>query len=413
MRVPSRRSTTISPTNPSPETTGFAASAELAALAEQAGLRRVHILAWRDLADVEAGGSELHAAEVAKRWAAAGIDVTMRTSYAQGSAPTGTRDGYRVVRRRGRYMIFPAAVIAELRGLHGPRDGLVEIWNGVPFLSPLWARGPRICLIHHVHRNMWRMVLEERLARVGETLELRVMPPIYRRTPIVTLSQSSRQELVELMHFKPDHVRVVPPGIDARFSPGGEKSPTPLVVSIGRLMPSKGFAELIRVASEVRERVHGLELVIVGDGYERDNLEQLVSDLDAEQWVHLVGHISDDELVDLYRRAWAVASASIAEGWGMTLTEAAACGTPAVATRIAGHLDAVQEDRSGLLAGSSRELAEKLTAVLTDDELRSRLSEGALKYASSLTWDATAVGVFRPLAEDALRRRSRRRAPAR
>lgn len=369
----------------------------------------MHILAWRDLADVEAGGSELHAAEVARRWAAAGLEVTMRTSYAQGSPPTGTRDGYRVIRRRGRYMIFPAAVVAELRGLHGPRDGLVEIWNGVPFLTPLWARGPRICLIHHVHRDMWRLVLEERLARLGEMLELRILPPIYRRTPIVTLSESSRRELLEQMRFRPELVRVVPPGIDPRFSPGGEKSRTPLVVSVGRLMPSKGFDALIRITAEVRDSVPGLELVIVGDGYERDRLEQLVSDLEATGWVHLVGRLSDDELLALYRRAWVVASASIAEGWGMTLTEAAACGTPAVATRIAGHLDSVSEDESGLLADSDREFVAKLRAVLTDHDLRVRLSEGARKHADRYTWDATALGVFTPLAEDALRRRARRR----
>ncbi|MEJ5256233.1 MAG: glycosyltransferase family 4 protein [Acidimicrobiales bacterium] len=368
----------------------------------------MHILAWRDLADIEAGGSELHAAEVARRWAAAGIDVTMRTSYAQGSPPTAIRDGYRVIRRRGRYMIFPAAVIAELRGLHGPRDALVEIWNGVPFLSPMWARGPRICLIHHVHRNMWRLVLEERLARLGETLELRVLPPIYRRTPIVTLSESSRRELIEQMHFRPERVHVVPPGIDPRFSPGGEKSPTPLVVSVGRLMPSKGFDTLIRTCAVVREQVPDLELVIVGDGYERDNLEHLISGLDATGWVHLVGRRSDDELIELYRRAWAVASASIAEGWGMTLTEAAACGTPAVATRIAGHLDSVAENQSGLLADSERDFAAKLTNLLTDHDLRARLSEGARKHADRFTWDATALGVFTPLAEEAIRRRARR-----
>ncbi len=61
------------------------------------------------------------------------------------------------------------------------------------------------------------------------------------------------------------------------------------------------------------------------------------------------GHVSDEELLDLYRSAWVVASASAREGWGMTITEAGACGTPAVATRIAGHTDAVVHEHSGLL----------------------------------------------------------------
>src|SRR5690242_15058803 len=117
--------------------------AKLGDLAADAGLRRIHVLAWRDLADLEAGGSELHAATVARLWAQAGIHVTMRTSYAQGSPPESIRNGYRVIRRAGRYMVFPRAVLAEMAGRHGPRDGLVEIWNGVPWLTPLWAHGPK------------------------------------------------------------------------------------------------------------------------------------------------------------------------------------------------------------------------------------------------------------------------------
>lgn len=381
-------------------------------MAGSAGLDRVHVLAWRDLADIEAGGSELHAATIARLWAEAGIEVTMRTSYAQGRPPEAQRDGYRVVRRRGRYMIFPAAVAAELQGRHGPRDGLVEVWNGVPFLAPLWARGPRIALVHHVHRAMWPMVFEERIARLGEVLETHVLPPIYRRTPIVTLSESSRDELVGQLGFRPERVHVAPPGIDARFSPGGRRHPRPLVVAVGRLMPSKRFDELIRVADQVRRQVPDLELVVVGDGYEWDELHTQVAAMGAQGWAHLPGRLTDDELVALYRSAWVVASASVAEGWGMTLTEAAACGTPAVATRIAGHRDAVVEGRSGLLATSSRELIAHLTAVLTDVDQRDKLADGALARAAELTWDATALAVFAPLAGDA-RRRARRAGRAR
>jgi glycosyltransferase involved in cell wall biosynthesis len=383
--------------------------AELAELAQRAGMHRVHVLAWRDLADVEAGGSELHAAKIARLWAEAGIEVTMRSSYAQGHPPEARRDGYRVVRRRGRYMVFPAAVIAELRGLYGPRDGLVEIWNGVPFLSPLWARGPKITLVHHVHRQMWRMVLEERLAQMGEIFESRVAPPLYRRVPVLTLSESSRRELIDFMRLRPDRVSVVPPGVEPQFTPGGDKHPNPLILTVGRLMPAKRFDDMIRIAAAARDRVPGLELVVIGDGYERENLEGLVRSLDAEEWVRMPGRVTDDELLALYRSAWVVTSASIAEGWGMTLTEAAACGTPAVATRIAGHQDSVVDGQTGLLAGSSAEFVEQLVAVLSDRELRDRLSEGAQKHAAAFTWDATALGVFTPLAHEALRRHRRTR----
>jgi len=385
-----------------------AALGDIAALAREAGIERVHVLAWRDLVDIEAGGSELHAARVLSIWAEAGLEITMRTSYAQGHPYEGNRDGYRIVRKHGRFMVFPTTVVSELLGSLGQRDGIVEIWNGVPFLTPVWARGPKSTWIHHVHRDMWEMVLEPGLAKAGKFFERRVAPPLYRRTPIVTLSESSRTEIIEYLGIPSRQVRVVPPGIDAKFHPSGAKSETPLVVSVGRLMPSKRFEDLIATMAEVRERVPNVELVIVGDGYERPALEEQIATLGAQAWIRLAGRVSDEELLSLYRRAWLVASASIAEGWGMTLTEAAGCGTPSVATDIAGHRDSVSPNLSGLLASSPRELADSIVGVLTDQALRDRLSAGALEHAATLTWTATALGTFTPLAEDAMRRRKGR-----
>lgn len=381
---------------------------KLGDLAAEAGLRRVHMLAWRDLADVEAGGSEVHASTVARHWSEAGVEVTIRTSYAQGQPPMAVRDGYRVVRRAGRYMIFPRAALSELRGKHGPRDALVEIWNGMPFFSPLWARGPKIVFVHHVHAEMWRMVLPPNLARVGELIELRLAPPLYRRSRVVTLSESSKDDLVRLLGFDEGRITVVPPGIDERFSPGDERSPHPLVVAVGRMMPVKRFDHLIDVLIELRRRHPGLEAVLVGEGYYHYELQEKVRDLGAAEWLHLPGRVSDEALVELYRRAWVLASASASEGWGLTITEAAACGTPAVVTRITGHRDAVDEDRSGLLAGDDRELTEELDRVLSDASLRRRLSEGALAHAERFSWGATALETMRVLADEALRTRGRR-----
>src|SRR5712672_2713953 len=168
--------------------------AKLGDIAGEAGLERVSILAWRDLDDPEAGGSELHASNIAALWAEAGIEVTMRTSYAAGHPQVTWRDGYRVIRKAGRYLVFPRAAFSEMMGWHGASDGLVEIWNGMPFFSPLWARRPTVTWLHHVHDTMWDMTLPPRLARLGRGIEFRVAPRLYRRTPIVTLSGSSKQE---------------------------------------------------------------------------------------------------------------------------------------------------------------------------------------------------------------------------
>jgi glycosyltransferase involved in cell wall biosynthesis len=169
------------------------------------------------------------------------------------------------------------------------------------------------------------------------------------------------------------------------------------VVAVGRLMPVKRFDVLINELAAVRQRVSDVELVIVGEGAERERLENLVDAVDGAEWIRLPGRLADDELVALYRQAWVLASASVAEGWGMTITEAAACGTPAVATDIAGHRDAVVDGVTGVLAAPGR-LGPELAALLTDDTRRRRLAAAAQARAAELTWEATAAGTLAVLA---------------
>ncbi|MCU1457357.1 MAG: glycosyltransferase [Actinomycetia bacterium] len=378
---------------------------QLAELASGSGLHRVNILAWRDLEDPEAGGSEIHAANIAKLWAEAGIEVTMRTSFSAGMPQVGWRDGYRVIRKAGRYMVFPRAAFSETMGWHGNRDGLVEIWNGMPFFSPLWVRGPRCVFLHHVHKQMWQMALPPRLALAGDTLERRVAPKLYRQTPVITLSESSKHELVHELGFRSERVTVVPPGIDPMFHRGGQRSPTPLVVAVGRLVPVKRFDLLIEALVDLKTRVPALEAVIVGEGYENDMLHALREKHGAEDWLTLAGRLSDADLIALYQRAWVLASASAREGWGMTITEAAACGTPAVVTRIPGHVDAVVEGSSGLLVDDPADLSGAIGSIVADPQLLDRLSAGALANAERYTWAATAYKTLAVLAADAQRRR--------
>ncbi len=375
----------------------------LARLADEARLARVQMVAWRDLEDPEAGGSEFHAHQVAARWADAGIEIELRTSAVDGRSRFVRRSGYQVVRQSGRYGVFPHVAWHGLRTETRPGEGLVEIWNGMPFFSPLWFRGPRIVFLHHVHAEMWGMTLPRWLARTGDTIERWVAPPLYRNSRIVTLSESSRREIVSMLGMRPSRITVAPPGVGSRFTPDGDRSAVPLVVAVGRLVPVKRFDMLIEALARVRVHRPDLRAVIVGEGYERPRLEALRRHHGAEEWLELPGRIDDDAMVDWYRKAWVVASSSQREGWGMTLTEGGACGTPAVATRIAGHQDAVVDGKTGLLVDNRDELAGALLRVLGDPGLRRRLSAGALRHARSFSWDSTAHHTLLALTREAQR----------
>ena len=181
----------------------------------------------------------------------------------------------------------------------------------------------------------------------------------------------------------------------------------PLVVAVGRLVPVKRFDRLIDALATVRatpprvaggDRGRGLRARGARGAGARARRRGL--DLDAR------AASTPRALVDLYRRAWVLASASAHEGWGMTITEAAACGTPAVATRIAGHADAVVHEphrpprrRSGRSSGAAIE------RLIADDALRASMSADALAHAARSRGAPPRAARSRCSPNEALRRR--------
>ncbi len=158
----------------------------------------------------------------------AGIEVTMRTSFAPGRPQVSWRDGYRVIRKAGRYMVFPRAAFSEMMGWHGASDGLVEIWNGMPFFSPLWARRPT----RHLAAPRARHDVGDDAAAPARAARARRWSSTSRRRSTAARRSSrcrSRRSASSSSgsDSRRGDVHVVPPGVDARFSPGGAKSPTP------------------------------------------------------------------------------------------------------------------------------------------------------------------------------------------
>jgi len=370
----------------------------LDSLIDKSGINRVLILQWRDLDDPDAGGSEVHSHNIAEIWAAKGLNVTFRTSAVEKSLKSISRSGYTSIRSGGRFGVFLTAPLAVLTRRFGRFDALVEVWNGVPFMTPLLTRGPNMAFLHHEHGPLWDVALPRPLAGFGRSLERNIFPYFYRSTPIVTLSNSSRSELSSVLGFTEEGIHVVEPGVSPAFHSSMNKSEFPLVVVTGRLSPYKQIDRVINIVDKVRSTVPNVKLEIIGEGTDDGRIRSVIESLSDSSWVSLRGRVSENELIDTYQRAWVAASASLSEGWGMTLTEAARCGTASVASNIPGHVDSVSNEVSGYLFDNDDEFERHLVSLLASRDNAISLGESASEWSSRFTWEKAATESFRVLA---------------
>lgn len=356
----------------------------------------IQVLAWRDLDDPTAGGSEVHLNRLLAEWADRGLDVTLRTARVRGEPAEIERNGVRVVRRGGPITSWLRTIVAAIAGRDGRFDARFEVWHGISFFAPLWSRLPTIGLFHHVHADQFSQVLPPGLSHLARWLEARLYPRLYRGERLVVLSDSVRRQMIDELGWPPDDLVVVEPGVEERFVPG-PRADTPTVVVVARFMPQKRVGDAVRVLAAAKRSVPDLRAVIVGDGPDRPAVVDAIAAEGAGDWIHLTGRLDDDELVKTYQQAWLVLSCSRKEGWGMTVTEGGACATPAVVTDISGHREAVVDGVTGLLADDLEALTAAVVDLLTDHDRRTQMGEAARRHASGYRWPAAADRILAEL----------------
>ncbi|MFF9204450.1 glycosyltransferase family 4 protein [Streptomyces sp. NPDC014986] len=352
--------------------------------------RRIVFLAHRDLGNPSAGGSELLVDRLADGLTRLGHQVTLLCG-----GPAAFRD-YRVVSAGGTYGHYLRARSAFARRV-GDCDLLVEVCNGVPYLAPLWHSGPTLCLVNHVHTDLWRMRFGGPLApaaRIGRKLEHWALTGAHRRGLLVAVSSSTAHALRGI-GVPRERIRVVHNGV-AEPEPSAERSPRPLFVAVGRLVEYKRIDLLLRLWERVRP-VTGGRLVVVGDGPERRRLERL-----AGPGVEFTGHVSEAEKHRLLCAAWLLLHPSAMEGWGLVVTEAAARRTPAVAFDVPGLRDSVRDGVTGVLARGESSFAAAWCALALSPHRRESMGAAARDHAARYRWEHT-VRQFRAVALEAVR----------
>ncbi len=362
--------------------------------------RKLHVLVLtdRDWLHPQGGGTGTNLYGQVARWVAWGHRVTVIAGDYPGAEPVQRLGPNLVVHHMGsrRTVFARAAWAVRRRGVGADADIALEVMNGIAFFTPLWLRRPRVGLVHHVHR---RMYVEEH-GRVGsiaafllETLPLRFL---YRATPFLTISEAAKRDLVAL-GIPADRVHVAYLGVEpSQFRPGA-LAPEPTLLYLGRLKRYKR----IEVVLDCLEAVPEARLEIAGDGNHRSALEAEIERRGLTDRVVMHGHVDEDDKTELYARAWVALTASSAEGWCLTVMEAAACGTPSAALRVGGLPESIVEGETGALADSPPELAARVRELLRAPAERDRLGAAAEARARTFTWERTAAENLAVLREQA------------
>jgi glycosyltransferase involved in cell wall biosynthesis len=347
---------------------------------------RILILNWKDLTHPAAGGAEVLTEQLARELVRRGHSVTLFVSAVDGRPERQTVEGVDIVRRGSRLGVYRAARAFWSAAGRGNYDVVVDEINTRPFLTPRWVKGtPVVALIHQLAREIWFDETPFPVSVLGRYVLEPWWLRSYRDVPALTVSASSAESLRR--HHGWRDITVIPEGHTPHAIPNVPKESDPTVAFLGRLVGMKRPQDAIAAVEILAQRFPAARLWLMGEGPRRPALQA-----DAPSRVEFLGRLEHEQLVERLARAHVLVATSVREGWGLNVSEAAACGTPTIGYSAPGLVDSVPASGGALVDANP----EALGAALVDFflgalELRPRIS--------TLPWPEVAATVERRLQE--------------
>ena len=357
---------------------------------------KILVINWRDLRHPRAGGAEVRLHQVYEPMAAAGHRVDLFTCAFEGGLAEENVNGLHV-HRLGSDWNFNLLVMLRLRGWIRDLqpDVVVEDFNKLPFLTPWISTVPVLVQMHHLWMGSIFREASLPLALLvwGWEQSLRLA---YRASRFCVVSPSTRDELCS-MGPRPENVAIIYNGVDMEFYTPAADSGTgsaansahpPFLLWLGRLQKYKGILEALEAFALLAPTRTGLRLKVAGSGPFRSQAEARAAELGIADRVDFLGFVSEEEKRTLLREALLLLQTSWKEGWGLTVIEANACGTPVVAARSPGLRDSVSDGETGLLCnpGDGADMARAVATLLDDPALMAELRSASLRWARKFSW---------------------------
>ncbi|MCS5480544.1 glycosyltransferase family 4 protein [Corynebacterium sp. YIM 101645] len=353
---------------------------------------KILLLCWRDSTHPQGGGSERYLERVGEYLAAHGHEVVYRTAGHTDAPRRSHRNGVRFSRSGGKYTVYPKALLGIVLGrlgigTLGGLDVVVDTQNGVPFFARPVAGVPTVLLTHHRHKEQWP-VAGWAMAKLGWFLESQVAPRVYRGAQYVTVSESSRADLLELGVRESD-ITIIHNGVDPvpEHIPRLEDNGATHLVTLSRLVPHKQIEHAMDTVAQLPGEV---VLDVIGSGWWEEELRDYAQKIGITGRVRFHGQVTEDYKHALLDRATVHLMPSRKEGWGLAVMEAAQHGVPTIGYRTAGGLrDSIIDGRTGLLAESPAQLTQLTARLIADAPLTRRLGQAARQRAEGFSWEQT------------------------
>ncbi len=351
------------------------------------------ILTDRDWDHPQAGGTGVHLTGQLDHWLAWGHSVTVIAGGYDGAQRLERRGALTVYRVGTRVSVFPRTVIRGLLQRIPKADVTLEVINGICWMTPLWHKGPRVTLIHHVHKAMYVDEMGPKGILAGYALETAPLRTLYRRSQFLVVSEATREEVATTHRLAHSNIDVVYPGVDHEFFRPSAKTEQPSMIFLGRVKAYKRLERLLDVVGAI----DGLTLDIVGEGDYSPQIQEIARSRGLTNRIQFHGHVDDETKRRLLASSWLAATASSAEGWSSSTLEAASSGTPTVAHPVGGLKESIVHGQTGLHADTVADFVTAVQRVISDEELRTRLSVQARARAETLGWDRSAAGTLEVL----------------
>lgn len=353
---------------------------------------KILVFNWRDTRHIYGGGAEVYIQELAKRWVKDGNKVTVFCGNDNRNLPYETVNGVEIIRRGGTYTVYLFAAIYYLVRLRGKYDVIIDCENGIPFFTPLYARKPVILLIHHVHQEVFRNFLKFPMKQLAEMLEGKLMPLLYWNKHVVTVSESSKKEIAKLGIIRSDNIDVIHNGVEEAAVKNIAKTVFPSFTYLGRLKDYKNIDVAILAFAQLIKEYPSAKLFIAGSGESYPKLAKIVEAFGLHNNVEFFGRVSESQKSKLLAQSWVMLQPSQMEGWGISVIEANAHGTPVIASRVPGLQDSVRDNETGLLidARDINGFANAMKKLTRDTAFRLKLGQAAYQWSHNFSWDNSA-----------------------